>query len=155
MIEGYAFAVEDGAINLPELFPLYAEHYREMSERLKAGGLECPAFNPRVDEYVRAWTGGWLVNYVIRHGGKPVGYSNIYVTNDMHNGQRIAREDTIFVLKPHRNGVGRKFSQFILADLKDRGVKALRCEALTDLRVEKLWKRMGFKPVAQSMVYTF
>ena len=151
----YSFAVESGVENLTELFPMYAQHYREMKERLEAEGLSVAEFNPRVDEYVKAWLGGYLLNFVVRCDGKAVGYSNIYLTNDMHNSELIAREDTIFVLPEHRNGTGKQFSKFILGELRSRGVKRLHVTALTDLRVAKLWKRMGFQPVASAMVYSF
>jgi predicted N-acetyltransferase YhbS len=47
-------------------------------------------------------------------------------------------EDTIFVVKEHRNGVGKKLVQFGLNELKSRGVKRLLVSAMTDLRVAKL-----------------
>jgi len=42
-----------------------------------------------------------------------------------------------------------------LEELKKRGVKRLNVSAMTDLRVAKLWKRMGFKEAATQMLYTF
>ncbi len=80
---------------------------------------------------------------------------NVYVTNDMHNHDKIAHEDALFILKEHRNGLGRKFVQFGLAELQRRGVKRLFVEAVTDLRVAKLWSRMGFKERAIQMTYDF
>lgn len=151
---GYSFHVEQGCLNLIELFPLYAQHYHEMSERLKNDGHPVSPFNPRVDAYIDRWKSGSLINYVARDSdGKAVGYSNVYVTNDMHNQDLIAQEDTIFVLKAHRNGVGRKLVRFVLDDLKKRGVKRANVTALTDLRVAKVWQRMGFKHVADAMTY--
>lgn len=151
----YAFAIEDFVTNLEEAMPLYVRHYAEMQERLRRDGIEISPFNPRVSEYVAAARAGWLIHYVIRKDGEMVGYSNIYLTHDMHNRDLIAEEDTIFVLPQHRNGIGRKFSHFILKDLRERGVKRLSVKALTDLRVAKLWKRMGFKHSAHCMTYTF
>jgi L-amino acid N-acyltransferase YncA len=152
----YRFSIERGWENLPELFPLYAQHYREMKARLEADGHQIGAFNPRVQTYVEAWQAGNLINYVVRgEDGKAVGYSNVYLTNDMHNSELIAREDTIFILKEHRNGVGRRLVKFILSDLQARGVKRVGVTAMTDLRVAKIWQRMGFKPVATAMTYYF
>lgn len=151
----YTFAIENGSENLPELFPLYATHYREMQERLAGEGVQIGDFAPRVDEYIRQWESGSLINYTVRLDGKPVGYSNVYVTQDMHNGETIAQEDTIYVLKEHRNGIGRKLAQFVIADLAQRGVKRLHITAVTDVRATKLWERMGFKNVASSMIYRF
>lgn len=151
----YAFAIENGATNLPELFPLYAQHYREMQERLAGDGIEVSPFNPQIDAYIAQWEAGTLLNYTVRLNGEAVGYSNVYLARDMHNSDLIAQEDTIFILKAHRNGVGKKLVRFVLADLESRGVKRVYVTAMTDLRVAAIWQRMGFKPAATAMIYTF
>ena len=138
-----------------ELEPLYRQHYFEMCERLAQDGIHYPPYNPRLDQYIASGDRGDLLTFVLRLEGKPVGYSNVYVTNDMHNGDLIAQEDTIFVLKDHRNGVGKKLVKVILEELKERGVKRVTVSAMTDLRVAKLWGRMGFKEAATQMIYTF
>jgi len=73
----------------------------------------------------------------------------------MHNNDLIAQEDTVFVVKEHRNGVGKKLVKFGVEELRSRGVKRLNVSAMTDLRVAKLWKRMGFKEAATQMTYEF
>lgn len=152
----YRFGIENGSENLPELFPLYAAHYQEMRERLGRDGIETSPFNPRVDAYLASWESGGLQNYTARtEGGEVVGYANVYITHDMHNGDLIAQEDAIFILKAHRNGVGRYLVRFILDDLAGRGVKRAHITAMTDLRVAKIWARMGFKPAATAMIYNF
>lgn len=152
----YHFSIENGAVNLVELFPIYAQHYHQMEERMKGDGIDVSPFNPRIADYIAHWTSGSLLNYVVRtEEGEAVGYSNVYLTNDMHNGDLIAQEDTIFILKDHRNGVGRRLVKFILADLKARDVKRVHITAMTDLRVAAAWKRLGFKPAATAMIYNF
>lgn len=151
----YSFSVEKAHENLPELFPLYAQHYREMQDRLGRGGVEIGEFNPRLPAYIKASQEGYFLNFVVRAEGEPVGYCNVYLTSDMHNSELIAREDTVFILPGHRNGVGKRLVKYGLEQLRQRGVKRLHVTAMTDLRVEKLWKRMGFKPVATAMIYTF
>lgn len=151
----YDFSIENAHSNVDELYPLYCRHYAEMQERLAGQGVDIPDFAPRLELYFKAADAGYLLNYVVRLDGKPVGYSNIYLTNDMHNGELIAQEDTIYMLPEHRNGVGKKLSRFILADLKGRDVKRLSVTAITDLRVAKLWERMGFKHTAHHMTYVF
>jgi GNAT superfamily N-acetyltransferase len=138
-----------------ELEPLYRQHYAEMTERLEGQGITCSPYNPRLDRYIAAGDEGWLLTFILRCEGKAVGYSNVYLTNDMHNGDLIAQEDTVFVLKEHRNGVGKKLVRVILDELNKRGAKRVLVSALTDLRVAKLWKRMGFKEAAIQMIYTF
>lgn len=153
---GYQISIENGWENLPEVFPLYATHYREMQERLASEGMDIPPFNPRIDAYVRAWQSGELINYIVRdEDGAAVGYSNVYLAHDMHNSEMIAQEDTIFVLKPHRRGVGRRLTRFILDDLRARGVKRAFITTATDLRVAKMLTRLGFQHTAHAMTYFF
>lgn len=155
MRDGYSIAIERGDKNYLELEPNYRQHYEEMRTRLEADGQPIGPYAPRLDHYFKAFSEGWLINYVLRFEGKAVGHSNIWLTNDMHNGELIAQEDMIYVLPEHRNGQGRILAKYILADLKSRGVKRAGIEAVTDLRVAKLWQRMGFKPTATKMTYIF
>lgn len=152
----YAFTVENAEENVKELYPLYCQHYAEMQARLSADGVDIPDFNPRLEAYFRGAREGYFLNFVVRtETGEPVGYCNCWLTNDAHNGELIAREDTVYILPEHRNGVGKRLVKFGLSQLRERGVKRLYVQAMTDLRVEKLWRRMGFKPIATAMTYTF
>jgi len=147
--------VENIRATYAELEPLYRQHYAEMCERLAGQDIPMSDYNPRLEQYFKAGDAGWLLNIVLRFDTKAVGYCNVYVTNDMHNNDAIAQEDTLFVTKEHRNGVGRFLVQFCLDELRKRDVKRLTVTAVTALRVEKMWQRMGFKPVATQMIYTF
>lgn len=150
----YVFHQVNGAMFHERLLPLYRDHYAEMRARLASDGIEISDFNPRVDVYFPAMHEGRLLTFVVTHGSEIVGYSNIWLTNDMHNGDFIAQEDTIFIAKPHRKGVGKRLVRYILADLRARGVKRVHITPVTDLRVGRIWKRMGFKPAAELMIYT-
>ena len=151
----YTMGLENLSEIYSELEPICREHYAEMKSRLSENGVEVSPYNPRLDKYFEAGNGGWLLTFVLRHEGKICGYSNLYVTNDMHNRDLIAQEDVLFVTKSHRNGIGKTFTKFGLEELKKRGVKRFSVSAVTDLRVAKLWKRMGFKEIATQMMYTF
>ena len=151
----YQITIEKFKDTYEELEPLYRLHYNEMTDRLEEAGVKCSPYNPRLDEYIRASEGGWLLTFVLRHEGKACGYSNIYITNDMHNQDLIAQEDTVFVLKEHRNGIGRTLIKFFHEELKRRGVKRLNITTATDLRVSKLLGRMGYKHTAHAMTITF
>lgn len=137
------------------LMPLYCLHYDEMQARLAADGIDIPEFKPRLGVYFPAADAGNLITFIVVHDEKIVGYSNIWLTNDMHNGEYIAQEDTIYIVKEHRNGVGKRLVKRILADLEKRGVKRVHITPVTDLRVAKIWKRMGFKPASELMIYSF
>jgi GNAT superfamily N-acetyltransferase len=151
----YEITIEKFRDTYAELEPLYRQHYGEMTDRLESTGLTCSPYNPRLDEYIKASEGGWLLTFVLRYERKACGYSNVYLTNDMHNQDLIAQEDTVFVLKDHRNGMGRRLIQFVHDELKRRGVKRLNITTGTDLRVSKLLCRMGYKHTAHAMTITF
>jgi GNAT superfamily N-acetyltransferase len=152
-MEKYSFSIEPFEDSYPEVEPLYREHYAEMKARLDGQGTPIPDYKPRLFDYVNSSRRGDLFTWVVRIDGEAVGYCNIYLTNDMHNGQLIATEDAIFVTKSHRNGVGRRLVKHILAELKKLGVKRVVVTPVTDLGVEKVWARMGFKTVSSVMVY--
>jgi L-amino acid N-acyltransferase YncA len=135
------------------LDPLYRRHYAEMEARLNSDGIPIGPYAPRLAEYFRAMDGGWLLTYIVRSCGTVVGYSNVYLTNDMHNGEAIAVEDTIYILPDHRNGIGKRLVKHILSDLKERGVKRVNITPVTDLRVGKIWSRMGFRHTADLMTF--
>jgi GNAT superfamily N-acetyltransferase len=151
----YSMAVESFNITYPQMEPLYREHYAEMCARLEENGQKCSPYNPRLDEYRKAAEAGTLITIILRCHGAAVGYCNVYVTNDMHNHDRIALEDTVFVTKAHRRGIGKKLVLFGIDRLRERGVKRLMVSSMTDLRMEKLWMRLGFKRLAVQMVYQF
>ncbi len=135
--------------------PLYREHYAEMAARKAACGVIIPPYGPRLNEYEKADSGGYLFHFVARFDGSAVGYANCYLTNDMHNGELIGIEDTVFVTKSHRKGIGRLLMRAALAELKNRGAKHAFVTAATDPRAAILWKRMGFKETAVQLTYTF
>ena len=126
-----------------------------MRTRLEGEGIEVSDYAPRLDQYIQANDSGGLLYYVVRCDGEPIGHATIYLTNDMHNGDLIAYEDTIYITPAHRNGTGKTLVKTILADLRTRGAKRAYVTPVTDLRVGKIWKRMGFKPVAEVLTYNF
>ncbi len=151
----YILAMESLVDMWDEFAELAKIHYGEMCERLEQDGIKMPAFNPRVEAYKRASEGGWLKTFTVRLDGKLVGYSTVYYTNDMHNGELIGKEDTIYIAKDHRNGVGKQLVKYVMDYSRSIGVKRGYMQPVTDLRVGKIWKRMGFKPVAETLVYIF
>ena len=151
----YVVTLENIEQSYAELEPLYRQHYAAMRERMAESGVSMSDYAPRKSSYFKACAEGWLLNFVLRCDGTAVGYSNIYVTNDMHNGDLIAQEDTIYVVPKHRNGSGRLLARFVYADLKARGVKRLNVTTATDLRVSKWLERQGYKHTAHCMTLCF
>lgn len=94
---------------------------------------------------------GHLLHFVARLDGAAVGYLNVSLSNDLLNGDFVAWEAGFYVLPDHRNGVGRRLMASVIEHLRGIDVVRLHGFASTDLRVEKLWRRMGFLPTAQQM----
>lgn len=149
----YTINLERFTQNYEELEPLYRKHYKEMSDRLTKAGIEVSGYNPRLDVYREYDVTGFLLNFVVRFNGVACGYSNIYITQDMHNQDLIAEEDTVYMLPEHRKGMGKTLMKVILQELQKRGVKHFDGTAMTDCRVVNLWKRMGFKELATKLRY--
>ncbi len=151
----YVISQEHFMETYAEIEPLYREHYAEMAARKAMCGVDIPPYGPRLSEYEKADKGGYLLHFVARLDGNPVGYANCYLTNDMHNGELIGVEDTVFVTKLHRKGIGRRLMRAALDRLKAGGAKHAFVTAATDPRAAILWKRMGFKETAIQLTYTF
>lgn len=151
----YSIRLERGDHNWWELDPNYRKHYAETTARLEKEGIKVSPYNPRLDQYFRAFREGWLLNFVARFEGKPVGHCNVYITNDMHNGDLIAQEDMLYVVPEHRKGLGRELTKAVLKELQARDVKRAYITTPTDPRVSHLCRRLGFKDLAQQLVYSF
>lgn len=133
---------------------LYRAHYAEMQSRMTSLGITTSPYNPRLDEYIKASRAGYLLTFVLDFEGEPVGYCNVYVTNDMHNRDSIAQEDAIYVLPAHRHGAGRVLAYEVHKELKRRGVLRMNVTTSTDLRVAKWLERQGYKHTAHCMTLT-
>lgn len=151
----YAISIENGYAAHADLDPLYRAHYAEMQERLATQGIPIGPYAPRLDEYFKGMDAGYILTFVVRCDGTAVGCANVYLTNDMHNGQSISSEDTIYITKEHRNGIGRKLTRFIMEELRRRGCLRAFATTATDPRVAKMLERMGWKQTAIVMTYLF
>jgi GNAT superfamily N-acetyltransferase len=152
----YTIRIESFDDAFEDCHPLARMHYEEMRSRLEGQGIPIGPYNPRLDVYRRASRDGYLFTFVVRtETGEAVGYSNVYLQQDMHNSESYAREDTVYIHPDHRNGVGRRLVRFILDHMKEQGAKRFAIQPVTDLRVGKIWQRMGFRPVAETMILTF
>ncbi|RVC73013.1 GNAT family N-acetyltransferase [Mesorhizobium sp. M4A.F.Ca.ET.022.05.2.1] len=146
----YDIAIENFNEAWPELEPLCRRHYGEMQARMAAEGMSIGEFKPRLNVY---GTASHLLCFVVRNEREAVGYAFIWITQDMHNSEPIAMEDTIYMRPDHRNGIGRRFTRHILAELKARGCVRAHVTIATDLRVAKMCERVGFKRSAIAMTY--
>ncbi len=139
----------------PQTRHIFAQHYSDMAERLAGLGVQVSPYTPRQDRFFEACEAGYLKMFVPWCDGVPVGYFTVFLTSDMHNGDLIAGEDALYVLKPHRKGIGRQLIIHVLDYLRASRVKRFVISATTDVRIIPLLRRMGFKEVATQMMFTF
>jgi GNAT superfamily N-acetyltransferase len=139
----------------PALEPLFRKHYAEMQARLAEDGTPIGDYNPRLETYFQAADRGEYRVFIVLQNDAIIGYCSVWTTEDMHNSEPIATEDALYVVPECRKGVGRPLVKFVLEYLQGIGIKRVTITPVTDLRVGKIWSRMGFKPVAELMTYTF
>lgn len=152
----YALSVEPLRDVLTELEPICHQHYDEMQSRMQGLGVPIAEFNPQWDAYCNYESAGLFRAFIARCAGKIIGYSFIYATPDMHNGELIASEDTIYVVPAHRGkSAGRELVEFVHATLKDIGVKRLSITTSTDLKVAAWLEKRGYKHTAHHMTICF
>lgn len=155
-MDDYRINLEKFGEAYADIEPLCRRHYEEMRERLASEGMHYPDYNPRLNAYKAANEAGELVLFVVRTAdGEAVGHSSIWIAYDMHNGELISQEDTIYIRPDHRKGIGRTLTRVILGYLKMRGVKRANVTTMTDLRVSKMCARLGFKHTAHAMTLFF
>lgn len=140
----------------PALEPLFRLHYSEMQSRLAGDGVAIGDYDPRLPEYFAAADRGEYQCAIVIENETLIGYCTFWVTNDMHcQSELICQEDALFVVPEARRGAGKPLVRFVLSHLETLGVKRATITPVTDLRVGKVWKRMGFVPVAELMVWNF
>jgi len=154
-LTGYTFEQARWHETYEELMPLYRMHYDEYRERMAHQGIPLPEMALRMDVYVGASQRGEIIHVVARKDGIAVGYVTVFISNDMHNGDRIMREDTLFVHPDHRRGVGKRLARIIFDAGAAMGAKRLHMSAATDPRATAQWVRMGAIPAAVGLVYVF
>jgi GNAT superfamily N-acetyltransferase len=140
----------------PALEPLFRRHYAEMQARLSGEGVTIGDYDPRLEDDFAAADRGEYQCAIVLENETLIGYCAFWVVNDMHcRTELICQEDALYIVPEARKGAGKPLVKFILQHLDTLGVKRATITPVTDLRVGKVWKRMGFVPVAELMVWNF
>lgn len=146
----YKVAVESYTATYEELKHLYKQSYQYLINEFAKDGRIYPEYNPWLAAYDSYDKTGCLILYVVREHTIAVGYCMMYLTQDMGNSELIACEEGLYILKEHRNGLGKSLAKMIVQDMQGRGVKRILLSAI-DKRIVNLWKTIGFKEVATTM----
>lgn len=139
------FAEENYQDVLEELMPLHLAHWME-TEGYRHG-LE---FAPNYERYVYFNSIGFYRLFTARNdAGKLVGNIGMYVTDSMHTNNKVATEDTLFLLEEARKGfVAARFVAFVEAELKKLAPIEINITIKEANRLPKLMMRLGYLKTA-------
>jgi len=142
---GIHFAVERFEKVMPELPPLFYEHWCEV-----ALDKDRIALDPAFERYVAMDRLGVLATYTLRRDKTLKGYFIAEVVPHLHYRQSLQAIQDIYYIHPNcRQGlIAQRFFRFVMADLKRRGVQKLQImrKLHLDPRIGDLWLRLGFRP---------
>lgn len=130
---------------LEELKPLHLAHWQE-TEGYRHG-LE---FAPDYVRYVQFNDIGFYRQFTCRDdAGKLVGNIGMYVTDSMHTRNKVATEDTLYLLPEARHGwIAARFVQFVEAELKKLAPIEINITIKEVNRLPKLMTRLGYLKTA-------
>lgn len=155
--QGYTFHAEPFPEVLPELLAMHAQHFAETDRY--AG----KPFRPDYEAMAADWRRGAMVQFTVRDDTwAVVGNLRMYLATSRHTGERVAREDTLYLLPEHRRGaLASRFLDYCEAALADLGVQTItidvrRPRPAADGKPERslgrLMERRGYRHVGE--VYT-
>lgn len=156
--QGYTFHAEDFPDVLPELLAMHAQHFAETDRY--AG----KPFHPDYQAMAADWRRGAMVQFTVRDDTWAVaGNLRMYLANSRHTGERVAREDTLYLLPEHRRGaLAARFLTYCEGALRQLGVQSITIDVrlpkpAADGKPERglgrLMERRGYRRVGE--VYTF
>lgn len=112
-------------------------------------------YKPNIAAYIEADTNKSLCTYILYWNDTVIGYSNIFLYEDLFTSVLSAQEDMIYVREEHRNGIGTKFTKCIMQDLSSRGVFMLNLSPIGEGKLDKILTRLGFDTITTYMRYIF
>ena len=125
---GIRFTVERFESVMPELPPLFYEHWLEVA--LDRAGV--------------------LAMQTVRRDGQLKGYFISEVYPHLHYQRTLMAIQDIYYIHPNcrQGGIAAAFFRFVAADLKLRGVKKqlIMRKLHLDPRIGDLWERLGYRP---------
>ena len=142
---GIRFTVERFESVMPELPPLFYEHWVEV-----AVDKDRIALDPDFNRYVALDRAGVLAMQTVRRDGQLKGYFISEVYPHLHYQKCLMAIQDIYYIHPNcrQGGCAAAFFRFVAADLKLRGVKKqlIMRKLHLDPRIGDLWERLGYRP---------
>lgn len=136
--------VESLTAMLPELQPVFPEHYREL-----ALNQEHVPLDPQYDEYLRRDAAGMVMLVTLRDRGELVGYFVGFVAPGLHYKTCLTLTmDIFYVRQDHRgNGGGFTLFQAVEKEAKRRGCQRMLVGSKCHKEASWLFERLGYERV--------
>lgn len=149
IFKGYLIQPEIFEKSKEELSEVYRRHFNE-TER----GYRNAEFNINYEYYESLQRSGNLYQIVVRSpNGSAVGYFRAIRFSDPHAQQDIAVEDAFYILPEHRQPwLPTRVVKVAEEFLKKVGVKSIHVTSKLNTKLDKLYMRQGFHPVAVALV---
>jgi hypothetical protein len=143
------FAAERGARILPELEALHHEHWKETE-----GYHRGIPMNPDVAACLLDEAEGRLLQLTARDGGRLVGNFRMYVAPSRHTSQRIATEDTLYLLPEYRKGRNAmRFIEYMESCMRVLHVTEIYLDdKVANPAVGKLLDHLGYEHIANRRI---
>jgi GNAT superfamily N-acetyltransferase len=128
---------------MTELHPLLDAHYQEIA-RYKDIPL-----SPDVAKYTKAEELGFVRMFVIRDGGKPVGYGCYFLETNAHYSTSLqAKQDVLFLSAEYRKGgIGQRFIAWCDEQLRLDGVQAVYHHVKLKHNFGPMLEKLGYEPI--------
>jgi GNAT superfamily N-acetyltransferase len=133
--------VESLTAMLPELQPVFPEHYREL-----ALDQDHVPLDPQYDEYLRRDAAGMIMLVTLRDRGELIGYFVGFVAPGLHYRTTLTLTmDIFYVRRDHRgNGAGFVLFRAVEAEAKRRGVQRMLVGSKCHKEASWLFERLGY-----------
>lgn len=136
---------------LDDLKALHRSHWEETETHRNQAQTLNPDYNRGLD--LERQGRFLLIGAIDMDTGQLVGNFGLYLGRSMHTQQRIATEDTLFLLKDHRRGrLGIALIKYAEDALRHLGVVELTVDVKLVNDVGPMIERMGYVPVGTKYV---
>lgn len=136
----FVISVERFADVLDELKPIHARHWEE-TERHRHG----LALDPAYDWMLAKDRAGEMLQFTVRRAGTLVGQLRMFVERAAHSDNKIATEDTLFIVPECRGGtLALRLLRYAEDSLVAIGVREILASSKALNRADVLMRRRGF-----------
>jgi GNAT superfamily N-acetyltransferase len=107
--------------------------------------------DPDYQKYEACCDAGVLLSVIAEDDGLCVGYGVFFVTDSIHSGERVAKNDTIYILPEYRKGgAGADLIKFCESESKSMGAVLMFLELPSTRPMTVLSRRLGYANITQT-----